>query len=298
MPTSDETREYRRSDDQPPHPADANAHLVFDPRFGGAVTTPRVLAAATLAALPLVIPAAASGAGTPPDSYTVATDLPAALPGSTVHVTATDGAASSTGCANSPYSLALTYPTVSGTDASTTVSSGTTDAADGHVDTSFTVPNDAASTDASNKTATLNLTVTCGTPAQPAGATSTASASLTVSAYSGQLKLSGKWTRPGNHVEVLLGNCRGGPMSSTFNAQGKAPTTVAINDYNPTTLEASGGFQVPTDVPGGQGSVSAQCWQTNYDPALLNVVEVLGERAGSGSAPPAQPVAATPTFTG
>lgn len=274
--------------------------------------TAGLVAAAALAAVPVVMPAAARGDTSQSDSYTLSTDAAAALPGATVHVTATDTDTNASDCAYAPYTLALDYIAAGGSDTTTHVASGTTDAADGHVDTTFTMPADAASSDAAGKPASLTLDVTCAAsqsqspaaasavqhPNAAAATPASTTVTLTVSSFSGRMKVTPRLVAPGGHLEVLLSNCQGGPDSSTFTSSRAVATAVTLNDYNASTLQASGTVQLPADTAFGVGSVTAQCWQTSYDPVTVNIAEVSAVSASSGSAPPAHPVTALPQFTG
>jgi hypothetical protein len=267
-----------------------------------------LVAVAVLAAMPLAVPT--SAAADQGDNFTLSTDVSAALPGDPVSVTAVDNDDTSL-CGDVPFTLSLAYIKVGGVETATTVASGTTDSDSSGVSASFQMPADAASTDASGQKATLSLAVDCRdqqTPNTARVASATApsnTVALTVSAFTGTIRVSPRYASRGEDVEVLLTNCHGGPVNGTFISRTEVPTTFTSSNDDPTTLEASGFFQVPDAAPYGHSGVTGLCWQTDYGTATLFVVDYVageGSSAGSGPqtppAPKAVPVAGTPTLTG
>jgi hypothetical protein len=286
-----------------------------------------LLAAAAAVAGTLALPAVTASAGVQ-DSYTVSVDPTSALPGGTVHVTATDSNTSGgSQCDLSAYTLSLAYTKVGGTEANAQVGEGTTDSDNASVDTTITVPADAASTDASGVDASVTLNVDCGAQPQMKPGHSAArpaafhppatAAALTISAFSGSIKTNPSFAFRGSKVAVLLPNCRGGPISAKFTSYGHVATTFDVSNYDATAQQASGEFTVPVNTQPGPGKITGSCWQTSYAAKglFVNSGEEEGEGTGasggsghphhpvptgvvSGVAKHAHAVTATPTFTG
>ncbi|MBV9486853.1 MAG: hypothetical protein JO246_12435 [Frankiaceae bacterium] len=278
---------------------------------------PKLIAIAALTAAWVTVPVTSmSAAGA--TAYTVTVDPGSALPGDSVDVSGTNTTNDSS-CYGAPYTVSIGYTAVGGTGASQQVADGTTDAADGSVSTTITVPADAASSDASGESATVTLSVDCGQ--QTAGrhshvaGTNNASTSLTVAAASGAIKASPTFAFRGTHVNVNLTNCLGGPVSASFLSYGNELTTISDLSYDSAAATATGSFDVASDTTYGPGAVRGLCWQTSYGDRRLFVGNEEEETprsvpggthgsAGNGAGHPvpvaraAHAVKSQPTFTG
>jgi hypothetical protein len=276
------------------------------------------LAAGVAVAALLAVPVTAAAEGTS-DSYTVVLDPTSAHPGDSVTVTATDSFGDGSNCGNSPYTITIGYTKVGGTEASANVGEGLTDSDTAEVDASITVPADAASTDASGVNASVDVVVDCHTQQlpqrrnravrAPALVAPSTAAALTITAFTGTIKLSPTFAFRGTDEDVTLDNCQGGPISASFMSYGHEKTDITVTDAGSDT--ATGSFTVANDTTYGPGAVSGLCWQTSYADKKLFVGNEEEEGTGTGSsggggqvvhkhpvAVAGHAVDSTPTFTG
>jgi hypothetical protein len=196
-------------------------------------------------------------------------------------------------CASSPYTVTLSY--VHAQDGPTTATaSGTTDASGEYVQ-QVTLPEHTTKAEPTSVEATV-------TSCDGGGAAESNSVNLSVDPHEGTLTVSPTEGPTGTEVTLTGGNCWGDEVTAGFGDGEEFDYSKNVTDLTlAEDRRFTGSFTIPADAAPGDYVFFADCPGSEFAFAEFTVTARTGDDGTTTpppTAPPAEPVPGTPTFTG